>query len=156
MEASKIKTGSPVSLHYARNKKSSKDYKTNQDFGQKIEPHGEYMNLHHEKLRQNNPDWEYGLIEFKNPLVLDHKDSSSEGWKKDLSEMFGGKTGKALTEAIKQKGYDAVLTKDKYGYSESVNIGGTKKQYDDKKDSTEIVTSENRKEYMEKKLNQKR
>ena len=36
--------------------------------------------------------------------------------------MYGGKTGKELTDAIRADGYDGILTKDDYGLSESVDL----------------------------------
>lgn len=121
------KTGMPVTVNFARNPVSSKNYPAGMDFGQDIEPAGEYLSLSDATFnRDAQPSWEYGIIDFKNPLVLEHKSTDSTGWKKDLSEMFEGKTGKALTVAIKKAGYDAVITKDKYGYSEAVNLSGKK------------------------------
>ncbi len=68
-----------------------------------------------------------GLVE-DSTLVVEHKSTDSNGWKRDLSDMFGGKTGAKLTDAIKQAGYDAIITYDKYGLSETVNLGGIKSE----------------------------
>lgn len=100
-------------------------------FGQDIEPKGEYMTYISPNQSQiNAPNYTYGTITFKNPLVLEWKSTGATGWKKDLSEMFGGKTGQALTNAIKKAGYDAVMTYEDYHgqrmWSEIVNLGGTK------------------------------
>ena len=103
------------------------------DFGQDLEPSCEYMNM--DTMQGQNkidlPNYEYGTITFKNPLILEHKNTGSTGWKKDLSEMFDGKTGKALSNAIKKAGYDAVMTYEMYKgnreWSEIVNLGGKKK-----------------------------
>lgn len=122
-------TGKPTLLFFARNTVSSKVYGVPEgmDYGQEIEPAGEYLVVDVQDLSANaNPDREYGVIVYRNPLVIDHKNTTSTGWKKDLSERFGGKTGKALTSAIMQAGFDGILTRDAYGYSESVNIAGTK------------------------------
>ena len=35
------------------------------------------------------------------------------GWKSDLSNAYGGKTGKKLSQAIVDDGYDAIITIDK-------------------------------------------
>lgn len=85
------------------------------DFGQQLEPAGFYTNVSatSKTMGENNaPGWSAGYIKFENPLVLEHKSTTSNGWKKDLSEMFGGKTGKRLSEAVKKAGYDAIVTYD--------------------------------------------
>jgi hypothetical protein len=140
-------------FYYNRNTKSlsKENYDKSVDYGQKIEPHGEYMNIDPSfKLKAPTEHWEAGTISFKNPLYLEHKSTDSKGWKKDLSEKFGGKTGKKLSEAIKKAGYDAIITKDKNGYSETVNLSGQKNLH--KELPRETVTSENREEYIKNKL----
>ena len=124
---SHITTGNHISLFYSRNLDSSKKYKTEQDVGRNIEPHGEYMNVDHKTpLKAMGSNWETGKITFKNPIVFDHKSTDSHGWKKDLSELCGGKTGKSLSDHIKNVGHDGIITKDKYGLCETVNLNGTK------------------------------
>ena len=104
------------------------------DFGQDIEPAGEYMNMDtmQGQLKIDQPNYEYGTIHFKKPLILEHKNTSSTGWKKDLSDMFGGKKKKALSNAIIKAGYDAVMTyeiyKGKKEWSEIVNLKGQKRK----------------------------
>jgi hypothetical protein len=104
------------------------------DFGQDIEPAGEYMSMDtmRGKSKIDLPNYEYGTIHFKKPLIIEHKNTSSKGWKKDLSERYGGKTKKALSNAIKKDGYDAVITyeiyKGKKEYVEIVNLGGEKRK----------------------------
>jgi len=134
VDGSKWETGKPVTLHFARNTESGASMApSGMDFGQKIEPSGEYMVVDESDMSSQKADkWVYGEITFNNPLVLEHKTTSSKGWKKDLSEMFGGKTKKALKNAIAKAGYDGVLTVEPYrkGYalSEAVNISGDKEQ----------------------------
>ena len=105
---------------------------TNMDFGQKLEPAGEYMNMDtlQGEYKVDSPNYEYGTIHFDHPLVLEHKNTGSTGWKKDLSDMFGGKTGKSLSNAIVKAGYDAVMTYENYKgnreWSEIVNLKGKK------------------------------
>tara|TARA_R110002049_G_scaffold74462_1_gene192024 strand:- start:3984 stop:5123 length:1140 start_codon:yes stop_codon:yes gene_type:complete len=122
--ASKWKTGQPIKLNYARNTVSSKNYPAGMDFGQKIEPAGRYMNVDFDDKGFNKsiPDWEFGEIEFENPIVLEHKSTNSTGWKKDLSEMFGGSTGKRLTNKLKKAGHDGIITKDADGFNETISI----------------------------------
>jgi hypothetical protein len=121
-------TGKPMRVYFARNTVSSKGKApAGMDFGQALEPTGEYMVVQDSDMSSQGGDgWAYGEITFRNPLVLEHKSTNSTGWKKDLSEMFGGKTGKALTNAVKKAGYDGIVTRDGYGYSEVVNLSGAK------------------------------
>ena len=124
------KTGKQVTLHYLRNTESAaKNSASFGDVGQGIEPAGEYMNVDQDApLSAPSNKWESGTITFSNPLVLEHKSTDSNGWKKDLSDMFGGKTGAALSKAVKSAGYDGIITYDKYGLSETVNLSGDKQQ----------------------------
>lgn len=101
-------------------------------YGQNLEPSGEYMSFIPEGTPHIDlPNYQYGVIHFDNPLILEHKSTGAEGWKKDLSEQFGGKTGKALSNAIKKAGYDAVVTWEEYRgqrvWSEIVNLNGKKR-----------------------------
>lgn len=99
-------------------------------YGQNIEPAGEYMSMDTTQGRNKIDGYEYGIIHFKKPLILEHKSTDDKGWKKDLSERFGGKTKKALSNAIKKAGYDAVMTyeiyKGKKEWVEIVNLDGKK------------------------------
>ena len=100
-------------------------------FGQNLEPSGEYMSYIPEGTPHIDlPNYQYGEIHFSNPLVLEHKSTGENGWKKDLSERYGNKTGKALSNAIKKDGYDAVVTWEEYNgqrmWSEIVNLNGKK------------------------------
>ena len=140
-------------FYYNRNTKSASKEKIDPeaDYGQDIEPHGEYMNLDQTtKLKAPDEHWETGTISFKNPLYMEHKDTSSKGWKKDLSEKFEGKTGKELSKAVKEAGHDAIITKDKYGISESINLDGLKNLY--KELPRQVVTSENKEKFIQKKM----
>lgn len=144
-------TGKPMTVYFARNTVSSKgNAPAGMDFGQKIEPAGEYMVIQEADMaEQGGKGWEYGAVQFSNPLVLEHKDTTSNGWKKDLSEMFGGKTGKALTKAVQKAGHDAIVTRDKYGYSETVNLSGIKaEQRTTLNQSAVNVTPEQSAEYL--------
>ena len=128
LKPTEAETGKPVTLYFARNPVSAKGMApAGMDFGQDIEPAGEYMVVQESDMSTNETDgWQYGTVTFRNPLVLEHKSTSSTGWKKDLSDMFGGKTGKALANAVKKAGYDGIITRDKDGYSETVNLSGQK------------------------------
>lgn len=123
-----LETGKPVTLYYSRNTESARpNARAFGDVGIDIEPAGEYMNVEQNtELKAPTDKWESGAVRFTNPLVLEHKNTTSTGWKKDLSDMFGGKTGKALTAAVKKAGHDAIITYDTYGLNETVNLGGQK------------------------------
>lgn len=100
-------------------------------FGQNIEPAGEYMSFIPEGTPHVNlSNYHYGTIHFDKPLLLEHKSTGENGWKKDLSDMFGGKTGKALSNAVKKAGYDAIVTWENYRgervWNEIVNLNGKK------------------------------
>ena len=95
-------------------------------YGQNIEPAGEYMNMDTMQGKHKIDGYEYGTIQFKKPLVLEHINTSDTGWKKTVSDMYNGLTGKKLTEALIKDGYDAIVTYDDYGYNEIVNLNGKK------------------------------
>jgi len=107
IKADEVKTGKPFKMSFAHNTESAP--KTKQDFGQKIEPHGKYITNNSGSYKV--PGWEYSEIEFKNPLVVEHKNSSSTGWKGDLQKKFG-KKGRALSLELKKQGYDGIVTID--------------------------------------------
>ena len=95
-------------------------------FGQNIEPAGEYMSMDTLKGKNKIDGYEYGTIQFKKPLVLEHINTSDTGWKKTVSDMYKGLTGKKLSKALIKDGYDAIVTYDEYGYNEIVNLNGEK------------------------------
>ncbi|NFT08426.1 hypothetical protein FDF26_15410 [Clostridium botulinum] len=100
----------------------------NMDFGQDIEPTGEYITFNDHRFKLDVPNWEYGTIRFNNPLVLEYINTNSTGWKLTLSEMFNNKKKKALSNAVIKKGYDAIITIDSENNEimEIVNLKGTK------------------------------
>ncbi len=95
-------------------------------YGQNIEPAGEYMSMDTMQGSHKIDGYEYGTIQFKKPLVLEHINTGETGWKKTVSDMYGGLTGKKLSAALIKDGYDAIVTYDEYGYNEIVNLNGTK------------------------------
>lgn len=110
-----FKTGVPVTFRYVRNPEKSPFFGTT--YQQDIEPAGRFM-LH---SRYPAPDnWEEGTITFRNPLVIllnenpDYQNSGriydDQSWKQKLSDHYGRKTGKALTQAIRADGYDGIVT----------------------------------------------
>jgi len=105
-------------------------------YGQDIEPHGRYVV--HGHLGEQGKTVEPGghkvetihdTVHFKNPLVIHHKGTGSGPgeWKRRLSDEHGGKKGKALSRALAKKGHDAIITVDKYGTSEIVDLTSFRK-----------------------------
>lgn len=120
-----------ITIPYLRNlEKAPKIY--SDDYAQSIEPSGEYVNYDAMEGKYKLPNWEYGAIEFKKPLVLEYVSTGHGGWKTKLSEMYGGKKGKALSSAIQKDGHDAVVTIDSQNkeYREIVNLSGIKANND--------------------------
>lgn len=116
----------PVEFAYVRNPQS---LATNQAaghyFGQDIEPAGRYMI----ESPGHTPDgWEAGTVTFTRPLRIELGDDGYDAptsWKQRLSAHYDGKTGKALSAAVRADGYDAIITSDKYGTSEVVDLTAT-------------------------------
>ena len=119
-------TNDGITMTYVRNPNTNtKNYGTT--YGQNLEPAGEYMSMDTLKGEYKVPGFEYGTITFKNPLVIEHKDTTEKGWKKDLSDKYNGLTGRELSNAIKKDGYDAIMTQDKDGnFIEIINLNGIK------------------------------
>ena len=121
-----FKSGQPVTFNYLRNKEKAPNFGST--YQQDIEPHGKYVI---QKEIDGEPDdkrWESGEITFQNPLVLpfnlEHGNTyNDKSWKAELSRRFGGKTGRALSQAIVDAGYDGVVT---------LSIGPDGKPYDTK------------------------
>ena len=101
-------------------------------FGQKLEPAGKYMNLTSSVDRATQQgkyftdngikNMETGVIDFKNPLVIDNTGKMSKDWKAELSQRYDGKTGIALSQAIIKDGYDGIITTEKGVPSETVHF----------------------------------
>jgi len=108
-----------VEMDYVRNTEKSPK---RSDFAQNIEPSGKYMNLGDPKYAQGMPNMETGKIKFDNPLVVEWKTSREGGWKTDLSNKYGGKKGKALSDAIRKDGYDGIITVDNGNTAEVVSL----------------------------------
>lgn len=115
-EAKKYKS---VELNYVYNTKKAN--LGNQDFAQDVEPAGRYMNVGFDEF-PGGEGMKTGKITFKNPLVLEWKTSRTGGWKTDLSEMYGGKTGKELSQAIIDDGYDGIIAVTGDNPREAVNL----------------------------------
>lgn|GEM_PF-5820725 len=127
------RTGQRMVLSYNRNERGMAA-PAGMDVGQEIEPRGRYMNVSATSDLASLPlgeGWTGGYIEFSNPLVVEHVSTTSAGWKKTVSDMYGGKTGRELSAAVRADGYDAIVTIDsEYGertgdwFNETVDLGG--------------------------------
>ena len=142
-------TDDGLTMTYVRNPNQNTQY-FGSTYGQNIEPAGEYMNMDTMKGKNKIDGFEYGTIQFKKPLVLEHINTSDTGWKKTVSDMYNGLTGKKLTKALVKDGYDAIVTYDEYGYNEIVNLNGVKITLDNEskyalgyKDASQITKDDN-------------
>jgi|LakMenEpi13Jul12_1017406.scaffolds.fasta_scaffold00045_3 hypothetical protein len=104
-------TGNPFEFFSIRN--TEKSPQLGSRFGQDIEPSGKYMVESTPSASQNlDSRFEKGTVRFENPLVVEfgggYGDSSN--WKNILSNQYGGKTGAELSQAIRDAGYDGIVT----------------------------------------------
>jgi 2'-5' RNA ligase len=98
----------PFEFDYAHNTEQAPDM--GEMYGQHIEPHGRYMVQRGPSDTYHlDPRWELGTHRFENPLHLD-----AEGWKQRLSEQHGGKTGRELSQAVRDAGHDGIVTHETY------------------------------------------
>lgn len=112
--ADDFKTGTPVKFSYIKNTEKAPKMAGMQ---QGIEPSGRYINMDTSPEVKPFPGWEKGEVSFKNPLVVPLNTNPGEvytktSWKNNLTKKYGGKKGKALSEAIKKDGYDGIVTID--------------------------------------------
>lgn len=111
-------------IHYLHNTAKNPYKKSQGMFAMDVEPAGQYFT----PLDRPPTDIPEGFIggtkEFKNPLVIPEGGAYDDptNWKRELSKRYGGKTGKALTNAIRKDGYDAIITQGKYGPGEAVDL----------------------------------
>jgi DNA polymerase III sliding clamp (beta) subunit (PCNA family) len=105
-------TGKPFEFQYVRNRNRAPDMGSR--FGQDIEPAGKYMTVGAPESVAGRNDMETGTARFENPLVVPFGAGYGEpsNWKSVLRDRYG-KTGKALSQAIRDDGYDGIVTVDK-------------------------------------------
>lgn len=112
-----------MQMSFIRNPVSSTQHVAGNDFGQDVEPSGRYLT---ESAGVVPDGWESGTVTFSNPLHMNWGDSGSydddDNWKRRLSAHYGGQTGPSLSQAVRADGYDAIVTHDKYGTSEIVDL----------------------------------
>lgn len=104
-------SGKPFEFFSIRN--TEKSPFLGSQFGQDIEPHGKYMSQSNPRAAQNlDARFEKGLVRFETPLVInfggEYGDPSN--WKNVISKQFNGKTGVELSQAIRNAGYDGIVT----------------------------------------------
>jgi hypothetical protein len=114
-----FETGKPIRFNFMRNTESSKNFTTNQDFQQKIEPSGQYMSLDTMPSLDPLPNWEKGMQTFNNPIVLKFNTGGNDvyddnSWKMNLYKIYK-KKGMALSRALVSDGYDGIVTIDREG-----------------------------------------
>ena len=110
-DGKRFETGLPIEFEYSRNTEPSPYYGS--DFQQDIEPSGRYITKSYPNTQLDN--LEIGDINFKNPLVIlltedEKRIYGDKSWKKRLYDAYDGLTGKKLSKAIVEDGYDGVVT----------------------------------------------
>lgn len=114
-----FRTGVPVTFPFTRNKFSARSLGLSASFLNKfqadIEPAGTYMILDELPNSPLTPEWEKGMITFRNPLVIKFNEKDNDryddgSWKMRLHKAFNKQRGRALTAAIRAVGYDAIVT----------------------------------------------
>jgi hypothetical protein len=123
-----FETGKPVEFPYVRNTEGAPFFGSK--YQQDIEPAGRYL-LHNSHPGDQNEGWETGTVRFENPLVIkfnpDNDTSYDEhSWKAQLHRHYG-KTGKDLSDAIRDDGFDGIVTIGQGAYAkEIVDLKGKK------------------------------
>lgn len=95
-------------------KNTQKAPKMGSSYGQDVEPAGFYCTQFKPDLQKSIIKLDnYKIFEYtiRNPLVIDVDDNNLIEWKRDLAKLYKAK-GKALTNKLKTKGYDAIVTVD--------------------------------------------
>lgn len=122
IQGSEVKTGVPITFKFLHNKssytrmlkKNGQVYKPSKEdgFDRGYEPSGQYMVASDGALANQFPnDYATGEVTFKNPIVIDAGTYGEENsWKRTLSNAYGGKTGKKLSQAIIASGHDGIIT----------------------------------------------
>ena len=128
-----FRTGEPVTFRMMRNlQPAPKRPKGAEDtYQQQVEPAGRYMthDAGGEGHKNPAPSYAYEEVTFKNPLVVplntggpNNRIYDENSWKMNLSREFGGKKGQSLSNAVARAGHDGIVTVDKYGTSEIVDL----------------------------------
>ncbi len=104
-------SGKPFEFFSIRNKEKAPSLGT--QFGQDVEPSGKYISQSTPDAAKNlDARFEKKTVRFENPLVVEFggEYGTPTNWKNVLSSQYGGKTGKELSQAIRDAGYDGIVT----------------------------------------------
>lgn len=112
----------PVTMRFARRTSGAGQHGAT--YGQDIEPHGRYLSQAEPGGTYPADLYETGEVTFARPLRIPFGGgySDPDNWKRELSRRYAGKRGRALSEALVADGYDAIITSDKYGTCEVVDL----------------------------------
>jgi GNAT superfamily N-acetyltransferase len=118
--------GEPVTLQYARRTDTHAADRPTTGYGQEVEPRGRYLTVRDPDSYYEPDRHEFGEVTFRRPLHLDFGGGYDEpsNWKRRLSAQYGGLVGRALSDALVADGHDGVVTHDRYGTSEVVDLTG--------------------------------
>jgi hypothetical protein len=104
-----FETGREVTFNFVHNTASATKIfgkpKKDSPHDRSLEPSGRYVTKVDKAAKDLPAGMIGGEITFRNPIVL-----KGENWKKELSSQFGNKTGKRLSLAIIEAGFDGVVT----------------------------------------------
>ena len=123
IDASTVTTGEPVRLGWAHRTQNTGN--AGRQYGQDVEPAGRYLSARERgDTFDSDPNVQTGVTEFANPLVLEFGGGYTEdsNWKRQLSEQYNGLTGAELSQAVRNDGHDVIITRDRYGFSEVVDL----------------------------------
>jgi hypothetical protein len=127
-EVADISTKSPITISYNRNPEPAP--KMGKTFGQDVEASGTYVT---QKVGGFTPEgFETGDIELKSPLVIEVTEDTQIEYKRTLSQKYGGKKGKALSNELKKEGYDSIVTKNEDGTTGEIVLLNDITTYDSK------------------------
>jgi len=116
----RVETGAPFTFQYNKNPESAPQMAT--QFGQDVEAAGDYVT---QSVGFTPEGFETGTVTVQSPLIVDITDDTQISYKNELSNRYGGATGEALSNAIRQDGYDAIVTRfDDGSTGEIVLLGG--------------------------------
>jgi hypothetical protein len=104
-------SGKPFEFFSIRN--TEKAPRLGTQFGQDVEPSGKYISQSTPDAAKNlDARFEKEAVRFENPLVVEFggEYGTATNWKNVLSSQYGGKTGKELSQAIRDAGYDGIVT----------------------------------------------
>lgn len=117
------KPADPMTIKFAHRRGGS-GVNQGATYGQDIEPAGRYLTDATPGGNFPESDYDTGEITFGKPLHLNWGTdyANDDSWKRRLSAAYDGKTGRDLSQAVRDDGYDAIVTYDKYGSNEIVDL----------------------------------